>query len=591
MADPLETRDGVPTIRYLKPLLVLSTLVLVFACLAIARDVLIPVALASLLALVLTPLVTLVQRRGVHRIAAVILVVLVAFSVLGGALWVLAQQVTTLANDLPQYRHNVRQKVAEVRLFRRGGSIGKVQDTVSDVVGEIQKGGPQQPSAAPPPPERPAWPVPTTAGAIAEMAAIAGFVIVLVVFMLIERQELRNRIVRLFGRGRVTVTTKAIDEATQGIIRYLLLQSLVNTCFGAAVAVGLFLIGVPYALLWGVLAGMLRFIPYVGTWMAALLPITMSLAVFPGWTKPLIVIALFAVLEPFIYAVVEPLLYGHSIGVSQTALLVAVAFWTWLWGPVGLILATPLTVCLVVIGKYVPDLDFILTLVTDRPVLTPDVAYYQRLVAMDQDEAAEIAEAQLHERDTVRLYDGVMLPALTYARRDRARGRLTEEEVRSVARMSREIIEGATSPDAPPTVRAHVLGCAAADGADEVALRMLADVVAPWGVEIDQLAADTLTAEVVTRVEERRPACICVAALPPGGMAHTRYLLKRLRARFPDACIVVGRWGAADDEEEAPLLAAGADRVGRTLAVTRDHILELLPGAQNGARAHRVTSR
>ena len=582
MADLRETRDSVPTIRYLKPLLVLSTLVLVFACLAIARDVLIPVALASLLALVLTPAVALVQRRGVHRIVAVLLVVLVAFSILGGGLWVLAQQVTTLANDLPQYRHNIRQKVAEVRLFRRGGSIGKVQDTVSDVVGEIQKDGSQQraaPSSPPPPPERPAWPLPSTF-AVVEMVATVGFVIVLVVFMLIERQELRNRVVRLFGRGRVTVTTKAIDEATQGIIRYLLLQSLVNACFGAAVAIGLALIGVPYALLWGVLAGVLRFIPYVGTWMAAFLPITMSLAVFPGWTKTLIVIALFAVLEPFIYAVVEPLLYGHSIGVSQTALLVAVAFWTWLWGPVGLILATPLTVCLVVLGKYAPDLEFILTLVTDRPVLTPDVAYYQRLIAGDQDEAADIAEAQLQERDTVRLYEEIMLPALTYARRDHARGRLTVEEVRSVARMSREIIEGATSSDGLPTVRAHVLGCAAADEADEVALRMLADIVAPWGVEIDRLAADALTAEVVTRVEEQRPACICVAALPPGGLAHTRYLLKRLRARCPDACIVVGRWGPAEPEEEAPLRAAGADRVGHTLAATRDHILELLPGAQ-----------
>ena len=589
MADHRDTRDGMPTIRYLKPLLVLSTFVLVFACLALARLVFIPVALASLLALVLTPLVTVVQRRGVHRVLAVVMVVLVTFSVLGGVVWVLAQQVATLANDLPQYRHNIRQKIAEVRLLKRGGSIEKVQDTVKDVVGEIQQDGTRQPAPrstpAPPPREQGAWSVPSTVGAVAELVATAGFVIVLVVFMLIERQELRNRIVRLFGHGRVTVTTKAIDEATQGIIRYLLLQSLVNTGFGTAVAIGLFLIGVPYALLWGVLAGLLRFIPYVGTWMAALLPITLSLAVFPGWTKPLVVIALFAVLEPFIYAVVEPLLYGHSIGVSQTALLVAVAFWTWLWGPVGLILATPLTVCLVVIGKYVPDLDFILTLVTDRPVLTPDVAYYQRLVAGDQDEAAEIAEAQLRDSEPVKVYDEVMLPALVYARRDRARGRLNEGEVRSVARMSREIIDGATSTEALSTVKARVLGCAAGDEADEVALRMLADVVAPWGVEVELLPADILTAEVVSRVEVERPACICVAALPPGGIAHTRYLLKRVRARFPDVCIVVGRWADGAEEEEAPLVAAGADRVGRTLAATRDHILELLPAAQTSGFA------
>ena len=580
-------RERPPLLGAPKPFVALVIIVVVFGCLAVARDVLIPVALASLLALVLTPLVDVVQRRGVHRVAAVLLVVLIVSTAVGGVLWVLAQQVTTLANDLPQYRQNIRQKVADLRLWKRGGSIEKVQDTVKDVVGEIRKESPRPAPprpTAPPAAEQALWVVPSTF-VILETLVTAGFVLVLVCFMLIERHELRNRLIRLLGRGRIIVTTKAIDEATQGITRYLLMYSLVNTCFAIAVAVGLFVIGVPYALLWGVLAGLLRFIPYVGTWMAALLPITLSLAVFPGWTKPLAVVVLFAVLEPFIYAVVEPLLYGHSIGVSQTALLVAVAVWTWLWGAPGLLLAVPLTVCLVVIGKYVPDLDFIVTLVTDQPVLTPDVAYYQRLIALDQDEAADIAETQLAERGAVGLYDEVILPALTYARRDRARGRLTDSEVLSVARMSGEIVEALRTQEAPPTTRAYVVGCAAGDEADEVALRMLDDLLTPWGVDVQPLSADTLTAEVVSRVEQERPACICVAALPPGGLAHTRYLVKRLTARLPDACIVVGRWGSAEAEEEGPLLAAGASRVGRTLAATRDHVLELLPGAQAAALA------
>src|SRR5204862_5536479 len=280
------------------------------------------------------------------------------------------------------------------------------------------------------------------------------------------------------------------DEATQGIIRYLQMQSVVNACFGAAVAGGLFLLGVPYPLLWGALAGMLRFIPYVGTWMAALLPITMSLAVFPGWTKPLFVVGLFAILEPFVYAVVEPLLYGHSIGVSQTALLVALAFWTWVWGPLGLILATPLTVCLVVVGKYVPDLDFILTLITDRPALSPDVAYYQRLVAMDQDDAAQIVETQLPELGVPRLYDEVILPALTYARRDRARGRLADDELRFVARASREIPEALVVSEGAPAAPGRVRGLAGRDEADEVALRMLADMLEPAGVLVNALTAE-----------------------------------------------------------------------------------------------------
>lgn len=573
--------------RPFKPLVVLASFALVFACLRLAREVLIPVAFAMLLALALTPLVARVQRRGVPRVVAVLLVVVLVFSVLGGGVWILGQQVIILANDLPQYRHNIRQKIADVRVFGRGGSIEKVQDTVKDVAKEMQKDDRGRAPTREPVPVVPAEKTGAqllTLATIGKMAATIGFVMVLVVFMLIERQELRNRLIRLFGHGRITITTRALDEATSGIIRYLLMQSLVNTCFGAAVGIGLFLLGVPYPFLFGGLAGLLRFIPYVGAWMAALLPIGLSLAVFPGWTKPLLVIALFAVLEAFIYAVVEPLLYGHSIGVSQTALLVAVAFWTWLWGPLGLILATPLTVCLVVLGKYVPDLDFILTLVSDRPALTADVAYYQRLIAMDRDEAAEIVEAELPALGSPRIYDEVMIPALNYARRDRARGGLSDEQFAFAVRASREIVDEIVAPATPGAraARGRVLGCPGRDEADEVALHMLGDVLAPAGVTVDTVSAEVLTAEIVARVEQARPACICVASLPPGGLAHTRYLLKRLHARFADGCVVVGRWGVGGGpgEDAEPLLAAGADRVGTTLAATRDHVLELVPLAE-----------
>ena len=577
-----------------KPIVVLAALALVFACLRLAREVLIPVAFAMLLALALTPLVSMVQRRGVHRVVAVLLVVLLVFSGLGGILWILGQQVGTLANDLPRYRHNIRQKIADIRVFGRGGSIEKVQETVKDVAEEIQKDErgrvPPKPPAAPARAEQ-AVPVITLAaiGEFVEKLAMLGFVMVLVVFMLIERQELRNRLIRLFGHGRISITTQALDDATSGIIRYLLMQSLVNTCFGVAVAGGLWLIGVPYPFLWGVLAALLRFIPYVGTWMAALLPIALSLAVFPGWTKPLLVVALFAVLEPFIYAVVEPLLYGHSIGVSQTALLVAVAFWTWLWGPLGLILATPLTVCLIVLGKYVPDLDFILTLVSDRPALAADVAYYQRLIALDRDEAAEIIELQLPALGVPRIYDEIMIPALNYARRDHERDRLSDEQREFVVRTTREIVDEVVVPTAPAaaTDRGRVLGCPGRDEVDEAALHMLTHMLATAGVTIETVSAEALTAEVVAAVEQARPACLCVAALPPGGLAHTRYLIKRLRARFTDVCIVVGRWGVDGEgaHDAAPLTAAGATRVGMTLRETHDHILEVLPLTSTQATA------
>jgi predicted PurR-regulated permease PerM len=578
--------------RPFRPLIVLASISLVFACLYFARDVLIPVAFAMLLALALTPLVTVVQRRGVPRVAAVVVVVVFVFSALGVVGWILGQQVSALADDLPQYRHNIRQKIADIRVLGRGGSIEKVQKTVEEVAKEIQKDAngraPSRPPVPAPSPEQ-------TAGLltlkmvleIAERAAMFGFVLVLVVFMLIERQELRNRLIRLFGHGRITITTKALDDATGGIIRYLLMQSLVNACFGLAVGLGLWAIGVPFPLLFGVLAGLLRFIPYVGTWIAALLPITVSLAIFAGWTKPLLVIALFAILEPFIYAVVEPLLYGHSIGVSQTALLVAVAFWTWIWGPLGLILATPLTVCIVVLGRYVPALDFILTLVGDRPALTADVAYYQRLIALDKDEAADIVETQLPELGVPRIYDEVMIPALNYARRDRERERLSDEQFAFVLSASREIVDEIVAPSAPavPSDRGRILGCPGQDEVDAAALRMLEHVLGTVGVGVDTISPEALTAEVVATVEEARPACLCVAAVPPGGLAHTRYLLKRLRARFPDICVVVGRWSLTPElgEDPAPLVAAGATRVGFTLAATRDHVLEVLPLASQPA--------
>lgn len=597
--SPPETRPAAPDRareerrlgpRPFKPLIVLSALALVFACLRLARDVLIPVAFAMLLALALAPLVGAVQRRGVPRVAAVLLVVVLVFSLLGAVVWGLGQQVTALADDLPQYRHNIRQKIADVRVFGRGGSLGKVQETVEDVAKEIRRDDRGRPTTREPIPvvaaDRPSSQLLALA-TIGETAATIGFVMVLVLFMLVERQELRNRLVRLFGNGRITITTRALDDATSGIIRYLLMQSLVNAGFGVAVGTGLFVLGVPYPFLFGALAGMLRFIPYVGTWVAALLPITLSLAVFPGWTKPLLVVALFAMLEPFVYAVVEPLLYGHSIGVSQTALLVAVAFWTWLWGPLGLILATPLTVCLVVLGKYVPDLDFILTLVSDRAALTADVAYYQRLVAMDRDEAAEIVETELPGLGVPRIYDELMLPALVFARRDRERGHLSEEQLAFVVRASREIVDeivAAAEPDAP-AARARILGCAACDEVDEVALHMLAHALAPAGVSVEIMPAEALIGEIVARAEEARPACISVASLPPGGLAHTRYLLKRLRGRFGAGYIVVGRWGlaAAAHEEHEPLVAAGAVRVGPTLAATRDHVLGLVPLAEPSA--------
>ncbi len=336
------------------------------------------------------------------------------------------------------------------------------------------------------------WPIPLAIGPMVERFASAGLVIVLVIFMLIQREDLRNRLIRLVGYGRLTITTRALEEAGQRISRYLLMQTIINSSFGLAVGLALYLIGLPYAILWGFLAALLRFIPYIGPFAAAIVPSALSLAVFQGWLWPIVVVGLFLTLELLNNMVLEPLLYGESAGVSGVGLLVAIAFWTWLWGPVGLVLATPLTVCVVVFGKYVPGMDFIGVLMSDQPAMESNMSYYQRLVAMDQAEAAEIVEEHLASHPPEQIYDAVLIPALNYARRDRELGRLTDDGEQFVFRATREILEDLhsmmpkSSPEAvdaekvamvdddltAPLPQVRILGCPARDEADELALHM-----------------------------------------------------------------------------------------------------------------------
>jgi hypothetical protein len=452
-------------------------------------------------------------------------------------------------------------------------------------------------------------PIPLAVGPMVERFAGAGLVIVLVIFMLIQREDLRNRLIRLIGYGRLTVTTRALEEAGQRISRYLLMQTIINSSFGLAVGLALYLIGVPYAVLWGFFAAVLRFIPYVGPFAAAIMPSALSLAVFEGWLWPILVVGIFVALELICNMVLEPLLYSESAGVSGVGLLVAVAFWTWLWGPVGLVLATPLTVCVVVLGKYVPGMDFIGVLMSDQPAMESNISYYQRLLAMDQAEAAEIVEEHLKTHPQEQLFDGVLIPALSYARRDRELGRLTEDGEQFVSRATREILEDlnslkpqsssevsdssqpATTDGNSPVILAKVriLGCPAQDEADELALLMFRQLLDCTKYEVEIMSDAMLTAEVVARIGEKSPAMICIAAVPPGGLAQTRYLCKRLRARFPNLKIAVGRWGI-ESEDNNSILLAGADKVGTTMIETREQMIQLCqisphPEAQSGAAA------
>src|SRR6266849_2823260 len=429
-------------LKSISPWVVFAGWVLIVAVLYWAQAILVPVALAVLLSFVLTPVVTPLQR-WFGRVPAVLMVTIAVFVLLALAGWGLNRQVTSVLDELPAYRDNMRQRVHDIRGAGRGGSVEKFQKTVEGIQEEIDRAQPQSGPAHGPvvtKPETPAgsW-FPSTATLLAHLAT-AGLVAVLIVFMLLERQDLRNRVLGAFGHGHLALTTRALDEAAERVSRYLQRQVLINLSFGIGVDVGLYLIGVPYALLWAVLAATLRFIPYVGPWVGAIAPILVSLAVLEGWARPALVVGLFVALELFTSLVLERPLYAGAAGVSQVGLLVAVAFWTWLWGPLGLLMATPLTVCLVVLGKHIPGLELIATLMSDAAVLAPDVAYYQRLLAGDQSEAAELIEEHVAKHSGETVYDALLIPALTYAERDRAEGRLTAEEKRGIMEATRELI-------------------------------------------------------------------------------------------------------------------------------------------------------
>jgi predicted PurR-regulated permease PerM len=576
-----------------QPFLIGGILVVAIFFLRIAKEVFIPVALAMLLTFVLAPVVRLLARWRLPHVAAVALTVVLAFSAIGGVTYLLASQVTTLAGDLPKYEDTIKRKIREIRRAGRGGSIDKAQSTVKEVIGELQKE--DDPKARKPAPVVVERETPggiaglrEALGDVAAGLATAGLVVVLVIFMLLERQRLLDRLIRLGGYRWTSRTTRILTEAGERISRYLLMQTTINAAFGLAIGVGLFFIGVPYVLLFAVLAAVLRFIPYVGAWIAASLPLVMALAVFDDWRQPLAVLGVFAGVELLIYLVIEPFLIGHSAGVSPLALLITLAFWTWLWGPIGLVLGTPLTVCLVALGKHVPGMEFIVVMFGDEPVVRPDVALYQRLLKGDEDEAQRVLEeyAKTHEADAV--YDEVILPALCRMRTDAARGAVTREEAAAVIRAMHEMLDGFDHTALPaavardtgvpvaPAPGLRVLGCAARDEVDETALRILAGRLGVDGVAVDVVSSSLLAAEVVERAAAGDPGVIVVTAVAPGGLSQARYLIKRLRARYPELPVVAVRWGPPDGREDAraQLTAAGASEFAATLREARERVLQ-----------------
>jgi hypothetical protein len=425
----------------------------------------------------------------------------------------------------------------------------------------------------------------------------AALVLLLVIFMLLKREDLRSRLIRLIGQGRISATTRAMDDAGGRVRRYLVMQLVVNVAYGIPVALGLYFIGVPNAVLWGASATALRFIPYVGPWIAATIPISLALAVSPGWVMPLLTLGLFVLLELLSNNVMEPWLYGSSTGVSPIALIFAAVGWTWLWGPVGLVLATPMTVCLVVMGRHIPRLSFLSVLLSDEEALTPAEDCYYRLLTVGEQDEMELVETYLKAHSLTALYDSVLIPVITAVEIDHRLELLDDGKRALVEQGLRDIVEdlGACPPAssrvvADPAVAAQGPVCAgrvycvpARAERDELAGAMLVQLLRQEGIEAHSAPTKLEVGELIGLVEKAGVDVVCISVVAPSTVLHARYLCLKLRARLPEQRIVVGLWGATENVTDAArrVRDSGADEVVTTLAdAVRQFAKQAPPGVE-----------
>ncbi len=556
------------------PLLVVVLFVATAATLRYAQDFFLPLVLAGLLSFLLSPIVRRLECWHLGRIGAVLLTTTLAFLLIGGLTYLVSSQFLDLAGSLPKYRSNLIARVAALKT-QENNPLRRAVQTIGEVTAALNKTEEKAPAPAVAEQPRPVkvevvrtadssiqmligvlWPV---VGPLAN----ACVVIVIVIFMLLAGNDLRDRIIHLMGRGRLRVTTQALDDAGQRISRYLRAQLVVNASFGLAIGVGLYFIGIPNAVFWGMLSMVLRFLPYIGPWLAAGLPLALSLAVFESWTQPLLTIGLFAVCELVSNNVIEPWLYGTSTEISPLAVIVSALFWTWLWGGVGLVLATPLTVCLAVAGKYLPDLAFLDLLMGDKPSIAPGDRLYQRLLALNEEEVSDIIERHTREQTALAAFDNAVLPALRNMEADFRTGVLTDAARTEACQILRQIIADlAISGTTPETTAAPVLCIPASHEGDEIAALMLAHVLAESGIAATVLSSKLLAAESVEQATTLAPPIVFISSLPPVSTIAARMLCKRLRAQLPSTRILVGLWqpeGVEFTARRTRLGKAGAD--------------------------------
>ena len=593
------------------------------AVLYVARGILIPLALAITLTLVLTPAVAFLQKLHLGRIPSVLLAMVVSMAVAGGIGFVIFNQLVEVVNELPSYRQNIHHKIEAMRAPGKG-SFGRAAASVKELGKELSSA----PAATTPVPvpvsKQSRRDAPSQAGSPLAVQIVAepanelaylrgivepflaplgtfGIVLIFTVFLLIEQADLRNRLFRLAGMDQINVMTLAFEDATRRVSRYLVMQLLVNAIFGVLCGFGLYLIGVPYAALWGAVAGILRIVPYAGSLAAALLPLLLSLAVFDSWRPPLLVFVLFATLELVTGNFVEPWLYGMHTGISSLAILLTTVFWAALWGPAGLILSTPLTVCVVVLGRHIPHLSFLHILLGDQPVLDAEAQVYQRLLAMDDHEARAVADDYLAQNSLVQLYDSVMIPVLTLAEQDRHKGALdpTQEEfvflsVRDMIVEFSEKTAAATPEDdtkavsradmepKPAVTAGRVICLPASDEADEIAAAMLAQLTEHAGCTALVLPVDPSLEQSVAVLDPAPGDVFCISAVPPFAFARAAKLHRFLQARFPRSGIVIGVWGFTGDTKRAlqRFQPARLDKLVTTLAEAVQHFVGSAPATK-----------
>ncbi|WP_262271736.1 AI-2E family transporter [Microvirga yunnanensis] len=628
MADPAPAPPPSALRPAGSPILTAGGIVLAIAGLYFGRDLFVPFALAILLSFALTPLVNWLRRWKLPRIAAVLVAVTLAFILIAGIAFVVGRQLVQLADNLPTYQITITDKIRSLQASAPGGGIvDKVTTTIQDVGKQIS--GEKPPDNVPAqtpgarlgngtaqepvtvrleaPQAKPLEIIQTVVGPLLAPLATAGLVVIFVIFVLLEREDLRDRFIKLAGAGDLQKSTQAINDAAARVSRYLLMQLVVNLTYGIPIGIALYFIGVPNALLWGLLAAVLRFIPYLGPFLAALFPVALAIAVDPGWTMLFWVVGLFLVAELISNNVIEPWLYGSSTGLSSLAIIMAAIFWTSLWGPVGLFLATPLTVCLVVIGRYVPQLEFLGVLLGSDPVLAPEERLYQRLLAGNLEEAVEMAEDYVDEHSSREFYDNVAIPSLRLAENDRQRSttdtnyrRLVADTAICVVReVEDHVRENAASPDevAPdedraPSVREErpslVLCLAGRTELDRAAAEMMAQVLEERGIGARVLPPIAVSQGALGQLDLKGVDVVCLSYLHPQPQVYARYICRRLRRRAPHLKLIVCCWnlapGTGQTEDLKRQMAADAIFVSLDICVDQVNAWVHLPALPGEAR-------